>query len=414
MKEKMILLLSKNLNIESVGNESGERVICNAATGQRLKLSAETMKILQVFREARGEDAAARQLGINRNGRSMFRGIIHGLIRASILIDAAFPDSEQSALRRTLAADPFVKPAISFANCPFVCVPEIRGGLVFCGVPIDFATTGQPGTRFGPERLRSTSIRHIQYERDIFSLENRGWHEDHCGRTILGGVPVADIGDIAVLPSEAPQRTYTRCLRAARKLFRTGAIPIFLGGDHSISAPLVRACCETHSDTTVIHFDAHTDRTEWNPAAAHHHGNVMTRILAENTSVQLWQYGIRGFSGTPCPHERCRTVTQRSVDQNLPSILKTKIPRGQRCYLSIDIDVVDPAFAPGTGTPVPLGMTPTVLLDLLGAIIEHNTIVGIDLVELCPVLDRNDTTANLLFHTLMATLGMIEGGRPLA
>jgi agmatinase len=143
---------------------------------------------------------------------------------------------------------------------------------------------------------------------------------------------------------------------------------------------------------------------EWEVGSEHHHGNVMRRVLHENPSTHLLQFGVRGFAGAPLSEERCQTITQTNIEEELEHVLATRIPKGKKCYISFDVDVLDPSFAPGTGTPVPLGMTPQVLLKLLRAVIEHNQIVGMDVVELSPVLDRDDMTTSLVFHVLMKVL----------
>lgn len=146
--------------------------------------------------------------------------------------------------------------------------------------------------------------------------------------------------------------------------------------------------------------------TKWDPSTNHHHGNVMSRVLYENPRLEIYQFGIRGFGHAYSFHDRCHVIRQREIDDNLNDIIKTKIPRGRTCYISIDVDVIDPSFAPGTGTPVPMGMTPGTLLRLLEAVTHQNRIVGIDVVELCPSLDRDDMTTSLVFHMLMHLLAL--------
>jgi agmatinase len=160
-----------------------------------------------------------------------------------------------------------------------------------------------------------------------------------------------------------------------------------------------------HEDITLIHFDAHTDLGEWDASTVHHHGNVMSRVLHENPKLEIRQFGIRGFAGAPPSGVRCLTVRQADLDTDLGRIISTHIPLGQKCYISLDVDVLDPSVAPGTGTPVPMGMMPRTLLSLLQAVATQNHVVGIDVVELCPSLDRDDMTVSLVFHVLMCLLG---------
>ena len=185
-------------------------------------------------------------------------------------------------------------------------------------------------------------------------------------------------------------------------------MPIFLGGDHSISAPIIQACKEVYEDLVVIHFDAHTDLAPWNYLENHHHGNVMSRVLQENPGIEIYQFGIRGFAGASLNKSQCHQVGQREINAYQLHRVSQLVPKGQICYISLDVDVLDPSFAPGTGTPVPMGMSPPVLLSLLESIAVRNNIVGIDIVELCPALDRNDMTSNLVLHILMCFLGKVS------
>ncbi|HET8575407.1 MAG TPA: arginase family protein [Candidatus Paceibacterota bacterium] len=133
----------------------------------------------------------------------------------------------------------------------------------------------------------------------------------------------------------------------------------------------------------------------------------MTRVLKENSNIRILQIGIRGFSGCLSENGLVEVITQGMLHQNFEDVLKSKIPSGSKCYISLDVDVLDPVFAPGTGTPVPMGMHPRQLLQILEMVAKNNKIIGIDLVEVCPDQDR-DTTADLVFHILMCLLGWLK------
>lgn len=409
MNRKSSLKISSHLVLEENDPKSGDRVIFNSTTGHRLSISSETVKILEVFKTQATMDAAATILGLRKKEMPGFAKIVGKLIGASFLIPQHYPYAEQDTQRSVLSDDPFVVTKTGFAHSPIIHKSEVvPGSIVFCGIPVDFATTGQPGARQGPEKIREVSTRFVQYERDIFSLKGKGWYDAYSGRSVLQGVSLADVGNVAFKPSENPQLFYSRCFNAALSLFKAKGFPVFLGGDHSISAPLVKACSEIYDDIVVIQLDAHTDLADWNPAYAHYHGNVMSRILGENPEVFLCQYGIRGFAGVSFTHKRCHTLRQRELEQDLNGVLLKDLPMHKRCYLSIDVDVLDPVYAPGTGTPVPLGMSPSMLLAILDHIVKNNDVVGMDLVELSPQHDQNDMTASLVFHFLMTVLGWIK------
>lgn len=408
MKKPEAFVLSKHLSLESMDVGTGTRVVVNTLTGQRLQMTSESMKILDAFQEPRTLSSAARHLGIGgRGSHRQFQTLMAPLLDASFIINASnVAASEQGKLRTIIDTDAFVHPKMTFAHCPSVNVKEIEdGAIVIAGIGSDQATTGNPGARRGPEKLREVSTRFITYDRDIFTLANRGWYTADMGKVILEGIPFADVGNVVGHLSEDPRAFYERCHQAALSIHRRKALPVFIGGDHSISAPLIRACGEVHEELTLFHFDAHTDLAEWDSTVSHHHGNVMSRALHENSGLEIHQFGIRGFAGAPSHSDRCHVVRQREIDADLDDIMKQRIPHGRTCYISFDVDVLDPSVAPGTGTPVPMGMMPDTMLRLLEAIARQNHIVGIDVVELCPSLDRGDMTTNLVFHILMCLLG---------
>lgn len=408
MNEDDILAVSTHLSLENVDENSGDRVIVNTLTGQRSRMNQESMKIFEAFRTSRTLSDAAKSLGISGYDEvETLRSIVSLLMDACFLVrESDAVRNEQQTLRTIIDTDCLVRPKITFAHCPSSRVAEVEeGAIVIVGVGIDQATTGHPGARFGAERLREVSTRFITYDRDIFTLTNRGWYLADVGKSILEGARFADVGNVVHQLSENARGLYERCHRAALSVHQRKALPVFIGGDHSISAPLILACREMYEDITLIHFDAHTDLGEWDASVTHHHGNVMSRVLHENPKLEIRQFGIRGFAGTPFSSGRCKTVSQTEIDADLDEVIARYIPQGQKCYISLDVDVLDPSIAPGTGTPVPMGMMPQTLLRLLQVVATQNRIVGIDVVELCPSLDRDDMTTSLIFHMLMRLLG---------
>lgn len=396
-------VVSKHLMLESEDGENGV-VIHNTRTGHRLSLTEESMKILKAFRGVKSTREAAMELGVvDGEPYEEFLSILAAFAEAFFLIEVVEGKAEEP-----LAVDKetlFVSARTPFVYCPSADAGNLKEGtIVVAGVSLDQATTGNPGTRLGPDRLREVSTKFLAYERDIFTRRNRGWHNADLGTVILEGVPFGDLGNVAYRTGESLAAVYERCYRGALLSHQSGTFPVFIGGDHSISAPLIRACTKVHGEIVIIHLDAHTDMGEWEVGFEHHHGNVMRRVLHENLTTRLLQFGVRGFAGAPLGEERCQTITQATIEEELDHVLATRLPKGKKCYISLDVDVLDPSFAPGTGTPVPLGMTPQVLLKLLRAVIENNQIVGMDVVELSPALDRDDMTTSLVFHVLMKVL----------
>lgn len=261
---------------------------------------------------------------------------------------------------------------------------------VLFGIGQDFTTSYRPGTRFGPGRIREAS-----YGIEEFSYHSLG---DLAEKTFF------DLGDVAVIFGDA-KATLDRAEQVAKQLYADDKLPIMMGGEHLVTLPCVKAAHEKYGDDMVlIQFDAHADLREdylGNPLS---HAAVMQRCLEFLPSTNLYQFGIRSgtadeyrLGSTKCnlfPHE-----VLRPLNQVLPSL-------GQRpVYITIDIDVVDPAFAPGTGTPEPGGITSRELIEAVLAMKGLN-VVGFDVVEVAPGLDTTDRTpvlaAKLIREAILA------------
>jgi len=250
---------------------------------------------------------------------------------------------------------------------------------VLWGIGQDFTTSYRPGTRFGPGRIREAS----------HGIEEFSFHSQKC----LTEVSFFDLGDVAVVFGDVKE-SLDRAEQVARRLFADGKLSFMMGGEHLVTLPVVRAAHERWGDDLVLlQFDAHADlREEYlgNPLS---HATVMRRCLDFLPSKNLYQFGIRSgtreeyaFGSKECnlfPHE-------------VLAPLKRVIPTlGSRpVYVTIDIDVMDPAFAPGTGTPEPGGISSREMIDAIMAMAGLN-VVGFDVVEVAPGLDPTDRTAVL-------------------
>jgi len=390
--------LSSDWGRDDGAHEIGGCIAINSLTGERLALSVDTIKLLKVFGEAGNTiGEAARHLKLNGQEEAELAEAVNRLARCRLLVTELYQSqqTEKAILPDSVVAD------CRFVDCEARAVTELAGNdIVVFGLPIDLATSGSPGARYGPKAIREGSRRFATYERHIIDGLNKGWYNADLGKVILNGARIVDAGDILVVPGENFSVTLDRCYRMATQIFQADCKPIFLGGDHSISAPLIRACAERYSDLAVLHLDAHADNAEWAPSTNHHHGNVISRILAENKSIEVYSYGVRGFSGPVTFDSRRHVVRQHDIEQDLFRSLSL-LPKDKTCYISFDIDVLDPVFAPGTGTPVPLGMEPRTLLKLLKETAAQNRVVGIDVVELAPARDVRDATTNLVTHILL-------------
>ncbi|HVI02053.1 MAG TPA: agmatinase [Enhygromyxa sp.] len=274
---------------------------------------------------------------------------------------------------------------------------------VLLGVPWDSGTTYLPGARVAPYHVRRVSAfvsgHHPKHRVDVFER-----------------VPALDGGNIPVTPFSAAMMREAVSAEITAVL-RAGAVPFVVGGDHSITTPILRAIHAIHGPVCVVHVDAHFDTSTgelWGDDF--HHGTPIRHALTEGQIAPggLFQVGLRGGwkdgdePAMSLAHDArlypAALFEQRSAG-SIADEIKTAI--GDRpVYLSVDVDGVDPAFCPGTGTPVPGGLSSRELLCLLDNLAGAK-IIGMDLVEVSPPHDHADLTSMLAAHALFAGLGLL-------
>ena len=298
---------------------------------------------------------------------------------------------------------------LSHGQIPFFRLPlataEIppRTGAVLIGVPTDLGTTYQPGARLAPWHVRRVSAL-VQ-----------GFHPFHR-RAVFAELAAVDGGNTAFPPfSAAAMRDAVENRITA--IAGAGAAPFVVGGDHSITLPILRALARQHGPLGIIHIDAHLDTSGpeiW--GEAFHHGTVFRHAISEGLVARgaLFQIGIRGpwSSAEDDAISRAhggRMFTSDEVAEHGPASIGTEIRSalGNRpAYISFDVDALDPAFAPGTGTPVPGGLQSREVFGLLRAL-ARVSLVGMDVVEVSPPLDVGDRTATLAAHLLLEGLALL-------
>ncbi len=290
--------------------------------------------------------------------------------------------------------------AYTFARCP-ATRDLSHADVAIVGVPIDMTTLYRSGARFGPRAIRAASGQ----------LRPHHWDADRL-EPPYDRLRVIDYGDIDVFPGYIEQ-SVAHIQSELAPVFESGVFPIVLGGDHSTTLPVLRACAARHGKLSLVHFDAHPDF--WRPFAPErpiHHGTVF-RLAAEegiidpSSSVQI---GIRGsISANLIPEARAAgfnlitadEFSQRGVLSTLEAVRSTV--QGP-VYVSLDIDSVDPAFAPGTGTPEVAGLTSREIIELVRGL-RGLPLVAFDVVEVAPAYDNAEITAllaaNLVFEMLL-------------
>ena len=258
------------------------------------------------------------------------------------------------------------------------------------GLPYDLATTGRAGTRSGPTAIRQASG-NLRWE------ENR-WPWDFSA---FDRIRLADYGDLE-FPAGNHEVLFSQIEQHYEKLLTSGKSVLSFGGDHFVTLPLLRAHCKVHGKLAMIHFDAHTDTYE-EEGSNYNHGSMFYHapregIIDPDKTIQV---GIR-TEYTESKHQfeviSAAKANDLSAEQIIDQI-KTRVGDNP-CYLTFDIDCLDPAFAPGTGTPVVGGLTTDRTLKILRGLQGIN-LIGMDIVEVAPSYDHAEITA-----LAAATLGL--------
>lgn len=251
---------------------------------------------------------------------------------------------------------------------------------VLYGMPMDWTVSYRPGSRFGPNKIREVSI----------GLEEYSPYLDRE----LEDVKFFDAGDIP-LPFGNPEKSLLEIETYVHTLLKDDKIPMGMGGEHLVSLPVMRAVASKYDDLAIIHFDAHTDLRENYEGEEYSHSTPIRKIADHIGPQNVYSFGIR--SGMKEEFEWAKEqgmhISKFEVLEPLKEILPTL--DGRNVYVTIDMDVLDPAHAPGTGTVDAGGITSRELLASIHAIAASGVnVVGFDLVELAPVYDHSDQTAN--------------------
>ena len=277
------------------------------------------------------------------------------------------------------------------------------------GAPTDDGTSGRPGARFGPRAIRSAPT---TWGRDAWSIQLEV--EPHERLTVV------DAGDAPVVASR-----HARALRVIHeKVFRVanaGPIPVVLGGDHSITYPAAAAVARHvwPRSVGVVHFDAHADTADTVYGSLISHGTPMRRLIEEGwvDGSNFVQIGLRGYWPEKALFEWMRErglrwhtiveIEERGVDAVTDDAIAEALDGPEVVYLSVDIDVVDPGMAPGTGTPEPGGMTARELLRAVRRVVGAVELAGMDVVEVSPPYDQSEVTAMLAYRVVMEALSSL-------
>ena len=272
--------------------------------------------------------------------------------------------------------------SMSFMRQPYLRNPvSSDADLVVLGVPLDMATSGRPGARMGPDAIRRASV-NLAWEGNKFPWDFN----------VFDRAKVIDAGDLVFDCGDAEDFTY-RLEAATNEILKSGKTMLALGGDHFITLPILRAYAKHHGEMALIHFDAHTDT--YANGSNYDHGTMFYHapnegLISPKHSVQI---GIRTEYDKQ-DHGFNVINAMEANDLNADDIVTRirDIIADKPVYVTFDIDCLDPAFAPGTGTPVCGGLNSDKVLKILRGLAGVN-IVGMDVVEVSPPYDHSDLTA---------------------
>ncbi len=291
---------------------------------------------------------------------------------------------------------------LTFAGMPYTQDPAELAGVdvAIVGAPTDDLVSDRPGTRFGPRAIRAAGVPH-------------GPHLE-AGIDAFEVLRVVDYGDAAVIPAD-PARTHAAIERTVGEVVAAGAVPVVLGGDHGIVEPDLRACATHHGPLALVHFDTHTDTGTEVFGVEVSHGTPMYRLVEQGhvDPARYVQIGLRGYwPGEPeFGWQRERGITDFRMhavrDLGIREVVERTVALvgDGPAFLSVDVDVLDPAFAPGTGTPEPGGMTSGELLWAAREVATRLQLVGADVVEVIPTaVGSADITALVAERTVREIL----------
>ena len=285
----------------------------------------------------------------------------------------------------------------TFCGRPLVHEPSGLEGadVAILGAPFDDGTSNRPGARYGPRAIRAADDGG-RYGRPHMTL----------GLDPLQVLRVVDYGDAEVAPADL-QRSHGALERRLREILAAGAVPLVLGGDHSLSLPTMRTLAERHGADgyAVLHLDTHADTAASLYGVRLSHGTPFRVAVEEGVlrGSQIVQVGLRGTWPAPEDFEWMRgegfrwhtmnEILQRGLTAVMHQAVEAVAEAAPRAYLTVDIDVLDPAFAPGTGTPEPGGLTTRELLWTVRHAARMLDLCAADIVEVCPPFDPAGITA---------------------
>ncbi|HLK94245.1 MAG TPA: agmatinase [Nocardioidaceae bacterium] len=286
--------------------------------------------------------------------------------------------------------------------------------VVIVGAPFDGGTSHRPGTRFGPQAMRQACYLPFDGSRPHLALRVDA----------LADLAVRDAGDVEMYSGDA-ERSIADLEQAVHTVAAAGAVPVVLGGDHTIALPDATGVARHlgFGRVSMLHFDAHADTGDIEFGSLYGHGQPMRRLI-ESGAVRgdrFLQIGLRGYWPGPetmtwMAEQQMRSyemteIVTRGLDACLTEAFEQALDDCDGVFLSVDVDVCDPGHAPGTGTPEPGGLSARQLLDSVRRICLELPVVGVDVVEVSPPYDHAEITAYLGNRVVLEALSAMAARR---
>lgn len=299
----------------------------------------------------------------------------------------------------------------SFAKYP-ICtnLDELNADIGILGVPYDLGAAWLSGTKLGPRRIREAST--------YYARGPLGMYDPYADEQLLQApISIVDCGDADCLHADV-EYSFQTITDSVRKIISRHAMPVVLGGDHSITIPVAQGLDALgEDDICVIQFDAHLDWTYAAGPQKYGNGSPMRRMSEMKHIGKMIQIGQRGYGSskrTDWDDARAygsKIIPARAVHEKGVAYVLSQIPQAKKYYITFDIDCYDISLVSGTGTPSPGGLYYDEITDLLTGICEKCDIVGFDLVEVAPQYDLNGVTVRMAAMTIMHFLAQVTKKR---
>lgn len=295
----------------------------------------------------------------------------------------------------------------SFGKYP-ICtdLSKLDADIAVLGVPVDFAVGYMSGSRLAPRRIREASTQYGRGDAGFYDFEN------DCVR-LAAPLKIVDCGDADILHAD-PQHTFDAVVESVKAILHRGAVPIVIGGDHSISAPVGKALEEIGEEICVVQIDAHLDWADHVGPLKYGNGSPMRRMSEMSHIGPMAQIGLRGIgSSKKADFETAKAygsvlISAREAHTIGVAGILAKIPAAKNYYITVDIDGFDISIAPGVASPYPGGLLFDQVCDIITGVAQKGRIVAADLVEVSPVYDPTGCTVRLGALTLMHIMTQIE------